>query len=201
MEPFNQSLFLWLNAPEHPSTSVVALAVFLAEWLIWAVPAVIGIGWLRGNENTRKTMLVATASGMLALLINQIIGLAWSHPRPFTGSYPHPPRSRFVVPKRSLDAVVGRCNQLLDTARLTKARRHLGLAWRTHLLGAHLPGGPFPARHARGCRGGCIQCLADVACRRLVFGAHLPVGHPHPPLAFRQADRAGMGSRVNLWPG
>jgi hypothetical protein len=29
---------------------------------------------------TRKALLVATASGLLGLLTNQIIGLAWSHP-------------------------------------------------------------------------------------------------------------------------
>lgn len=41
------------------------------------------IGWFRGGEPTRKTMLVASASGLLGLLINQIIGLACLHPRPF----------------------------------------------------------------------------------------------------------------------
>ena len=83
MESLNQTLFLWLNAPEHPSALALTLATFLAEQLIWAVPLLIGIGWLRGGEPTRKTMLVASASGLLGLLINQIIGLAWLHPRPF----------------------------------------------------------------------------------------------------------------------
>ncbi|EDZ99702.1 phosphoesterase PA-phosphatase related [Burkholderia sp. H160] len=83
MELLNQTLFLWLNAPEHPSALALTLATFLAEWLIWAVPLLIGIGWLRGNETTREKMLVATAAGLLGLLVNQIIGLAWSHPRPF----------------------------------------------------------------------------------------------------------------------
>jgi undecaprenyl-diphosphatase len=83
MEHLNQTFFLWLNAPEHPNALVVTLATFFAEWLIWAVPILIGIGWLRGNVNTRKALLVATASGLLGLLTNQIIGLAWSHPRPF----------------------------------------------------------------------------------------------------------------------
>jgi undecaprenyl-diphosphatase len=67
----------------------VALATVLAEWLIWTVPVLIGICWLRGSENTRKTMLVATASGLLGLLVNQIIGLAWMHPRPFMISLGH----------------------------------------------------------------------------------------------------------------
>jgi undecaprenyl-diphosphatase len=83
MESLNQTLFLWLNAPEHPSALALTLANFLAERLIWAVPLLIGIGWLRGSKTTRKTMLVATAAGLLGLFINQIIGLVWSHPRPF----------------------------------------------------------------------------------------------------------------------
>lgn len=83
MELLNQTLFLWLNAPEHPSALALTIAVFFAERLIWAVPLVIGIGWLRGSESTRKAMLIATASALLGLLTNQVIGLAWLHPRPF----------------------------------------------------------------------------------------------------------------------
>ncbi|WP_442866151.1 hypothetical protein, partial [Aeromonas sp. QDB04] len=41
MESLNQTLFLWLNAPEHPSALALTLAVFFAERLIWAVPLVI----------------------------------------------------------------------------------------------------------------------------------------------------------------
>lgn len=83
MEALNHALFLWLNAPEQPNTLALTLAIPLAERLIWAVPILVGIGWLCGNENTRRSMLVATASGMLGLLVNQIIGLVWTHPRPF----------------------------------------------------------------------------------------------------------------------
>jgi len=53
MEPRNQAFFLWLNAPEHPNTLVVTLAISFAEWLLWAAPALIGISWLCGNENAR----------------------------------------------------------------------------------------------------------------------------------------------------
>ena len=76
MESLNHTLFLWLNAPEHPNAWVLALAIFFAKHLIWAVPLAISIGWLRGHEGTRKAMLVATAAGVLGLLINQAIGLA-----------------------------------------------------------------------------------------------------------------------------
>jgi undecaprenyl-diphosphatase len=61
----------------------VALALFCGEWLIWCVPASLALGWLGGSDRTRKAMLVAAMSGILALLVNQCIGLAWPHPRPF----------------------------------------------------------------------------------------------------------------------
>jgi undecaprenyl-diphosphatase len=83
MEHLNQTLFTWLNASHHPYGMVIILAIFLAEWLIWLVPASIGLCWLRGDAALRKTMLVASISGLLALLFAQLIGLAWMHPRPF----------------------------------------------------------------------------------------------------------------------
>lgn len=83
MEDLNHALFIWLNAPEHPSTALLTLAIFFAEYAIWVIPALIGIVWLRGGEHTRKVLLEATASGLAGLLINQIIGLIWQHPRPF----------------------------------------------------------------------------------------------------------------------
>lgn len=83
MEAVNQTLFLWINAPARPNILGLTLAIFLAEWLIWAVPVAIGTGWLRGNGKTRQMMLVATTSGLVGMLINQLVGLVWSHPRPF----------------------------------------------------------------------------------------------------------------------
>ena len=60
-----------------------ALSLFFAEWLIWAIPLLIGVGWLCGHEPTRKTLLIATASGVLGLLTSQLVSLLWWHPRPF----------------------------------------------------------------------------------------------------------------------
>lgn len=44
MEKFNQALFLFLTASEHPSAAVVALAQGLANYAIWIVPAVLILG-------------------------------------------------------------------------------------------------------------------------------------------------------------
>lgn len=83
MNDFNHALFLWLNAPEHPSAALLSVATFFAEYAIWMIPALIGIVWLRSGEHTRKVLLEATVSGLAGLLINQLIGMLWQYPRPF----------------------------------------------------------------------------------------------------------------------
>lgn len=79
----NQSLFLWMNAPQHPDAAVLTIATFFAQFAIWSIPLIITVGWLFNGEHTRKRLVLASASGMAGLLINQIIGLVWQHPRPF----------------------------------------------------------------------------------------------------------------------
>ncbi len=83
MESLNRILFLWLNAPEYPNPLLLELGRLFGEYAIGFVPALIGIGWLRGTEHTRKVLLNATASGLAGLFINQMVGLIWQHPRPF----------------------------------------------------------------------------------------------------------------------
>ena len=83
MENLNHALFLWMNAPEIPNTLLLGIATFFAEYAIGVIPVLIAIGWLRGSEHTRKVLLEATAAGLAGLLINQMIGSLWLHPRPF----------------------------------------------------------------------------------------------------------------------
>lgn len=83
MEHLNQSLFLLLNAAPGASEIVVETARFLADSLIWVVPAGLILGWMRGSSATRQVLIAATVSGLAGLLINQLIGLVWYHPRPF----------------------------------------------------------------------------------------------------------------------
>lgn len=83
MENINHLLFLWLNAPEQPAAPILLLAIFLAEWMIWAIPLYLGIGWRFGDKTLRKSLLMASASGVVALVISQLVGALWPHPRPF----------------------------------------------------------------------------------------------------------------------
>lgn len=147
MESLNHKLFLWLNAPEHPGALLLTLAIFFAERLIWAIPLLIGIGWLRGSENTRKTLLVATASGLLGLLISQFIGLAWSHSRPFMigmghNLIPHAADSSFPSDHLTLWWSVA-FSLLLQrrtrSAGLALASLGIPIAWARIYLGVHFP--------------------------------------------------------------
>lgn len=82
MEHLNQSLFLLLNAGPNSPATAVNVARFLAEWLVWIVPVGLTLGWLRGSQATRQVLVSSTISGLAGLLINQLIGLVWYHPRP-----------------------------------------------------------------------------------------------------------------------
>ena len=149
MEVLNHALFLRLNAPEHPSTLLLAIATFFAEYAIWVLPAIIGFGWLRGGEHTRKVLLEATASGLAGLLINPIIGLVWQHPRPFMiglghSLIPHAADSSFPSDHLTLLWAVAfsfLMYRSLRMAGLALALALLGLpvAWARTYLGVHFP--------------------------------------------------------------
>lgn len=147
MEDLNHALFLWLNAPDHPSPLLLDTAIFFAEYVIWALPAIIGIGWLRGREHTRKVLLEATASGLAGLLINQIIGLVWQHPRPFMIGLghtliPHAADSSFPSDHLTLLWAVAFSFLMHRSPRmagLSLALLGLPVAWARIYLGVHFP--------------------------------------------------------------
>ena len=147
MEDVNQSLFLLINAPAHPDASMLLLAHLLADYAIWLIPIGLIGGWLWGGENIRRVMLLATLAGLLGLLINQLIGLIWQHPRPFMiglghSFSHHSPESSF--PSDHLTLLWAVAFSLLpqpSTRRAGAALTLLGLpvAWARIYLGVHFP--------------------------------------------------------------
>jgi undecaprenyl-diphosphatase len=83
METLNRSLFSLINASTQPESAIVTLAMLFGEYAIWLVPATLVLRWLRGNDIVRQRLTEASASALLALLVAQIIGVMWPHPRPF----------------------------------------------------------------------------------------------------------------------
>ncbi len=147
IESLNDSLFLLINASASPPPSLLATARLCADGLIWLVPAVLVAGWLRGRERTRKWLLEAAAAGLLGLFINQLIGLAWMHPRPFMIGLghtfiPHAADSSFPSDHVTLTWAVAA--SLLAHRRTRAAGAALGLlcmplAWSRIYLGVHFP--------------------------------------------------------------
>ncbi|UGQ48848.1 phosphatase PAP2 family protein [Massilia endophytica] len=89
MEHLNYTLFTLINAPADPSQSMLWLAKLFGIYAIYAVPALIAVGWLRGSDERRKAMLMATAAAVVGLCISNAIGQLWPHPRPFVISLGH----------------------------------------------------------------------------------------------------------------
>ena len=83
MDELNNSLFLLINATAEPDAAGLVIAKLLAEQTIWLVPVGLVAGWLIGNEARRKILFSAAVAGFVGLLLSQVIGLLWTHPRPF----------------------------------------------------------------------------------------------------------------------
>jgi undecaprenyl-diphosphatase len=147
MEHIDQSLFMFFNAGDHPSTLLVMLARILAEDLVWLIPVGLVLGWLRGSTGFRHVLVSATLAGLTGLMINQLIGLVWYHPRPFAMGIgrtliPHAADSSFPSDHLTLIWSIG-------MALLFRVRtRAIGLlivlagipvAWARIYLGVHFP--------------------------------------------------------------
>ncbi len=147
MEALNRSLYLAINAPDHPAALVVAAAAIFGEYAIWIVPAMVGLGWLRGDTSTRKILLEATASALSGLFANQLIALVWQHPRPFmiglgNTLIPHVADSSF--PSDHLTLLWAVAFSLLMQGRsrrvgLALALLGIPMAWARIYLGVHFP--------------------------------------------------------------
>lgn len=83
LEAFNQALFLMINATASTPVWQINAARFIADYVIYLIPLSLVAMWLSGDERQRDTAVRVCSVTLLALGINQIIGLVWPHPRPF----------------------------------------------------------------------------------------------------------------------
>ncbi|WP_341316084.1 phosphatase PAP2 family protein [Paraburkholderia sp. IMGN_8] len=83
LEAFNQALFLMINATASTPVWQINAARFIADYVIYLIPLSLVAMWLSGDERQRDTAVRVCGVTLLALGINQIIGLVWPHPRPF----------------------------------------------------------------------------------------------------------------------
>ena len=191
MEHLNQAIFLLLNAGPHSSPTTVDVARLLAESAIWLVPVGLVLGWLHGSMTIRKVLLGAAVAGLAGLLLNQIIGLMWYHPRPFEAGIgrtliQHVQDSSFPSDHLTLIWAVATSFALHKRTRLAGwilALIGLPVAWARIYLGVHFPAdmlgalvvGLFSAGFVRRLEGrfaeplmGWLQPLYRKACASLI---------------------------------
>lgn len=146
IETVNRAIFLALNATPRTPHDLVAAGIFIANDAILLAPIVLACLWLMGGDERRELALRACAAGFLALGINQLIGLAWYHPRPFAIELghtflPHASDSSFPSDHATLLSA-------LSFAFLYGGKRQLGLfmlivdlavAWARVFIGVHFP--------------------------------------------------------------
>lgn len=147
MEELNRALFLLLNAPQAPDRVPLAIATFFAEYAIWLIPSGFVAVWLRAGDGARKGLLQASAAVLVALLVNQLIGLVWQHPRPFMIGLGHSHLAHVAdssFPSDHLTLLWAVAFSLLAQPRLRLAGLALAalglpVAWARIYLGVHLP--------------------------------------------------------------
>lgn len=147
MESLNQTIFLFLNAPAQVDPFALGVSTFLAEGVIWLVPAGLLMGWLLSDDTTRRAMIEATLASVAALLLAQLIGIVWEHPRPFMIAMGHThlvhaADSSFPSDHLTLWWTVSfslMTHRWLRAIGLTLSVFGIGIAWARIYLGVHFP--------------------------------------------------------------
>lgn len=146
LEAFNQALFLMINAT--PSTPVwqIDMARMIADYVIYLVPLSLIAIWVFGAERQREAAVRALCVTLLALGLNQIVGLVWPHPRPFVIGIghtflEHAPDSSFPSDHGTIFASVALTLLLGGVRRYGVAILLAGLAvaWARVFVGVHFP--------------------------------------------------------------
>lgn len=146
IETLNQAFFLKLNAAPGTAAWIINSAIFIANGLIYLIPVLLVGLWLYDSDGRRNVALRACLVAMLGVGVNQVIGLAWEHPRPFAIGLGHawiqhaadssfPSDHMTIFTGIGISLLLGR-EVLLG--RLTLAAG-LCVAWSRIFLGVHYP--------------------------------------------------------------
>ena len=146
IEAFNQSLFLRINAGVNTPPWALDTAIVLADDLIYLIPVLLLVLWLWGDGARRNQAIKACLVTLLALGVNQVIGLVWPHPRPFMVGLghawvSHAADSSFPSDHMTVFAGIGLTLLFGGAFRLAAAVLMAGLAvaWTRVFLGVHFP--------------------------------------------------------------
>lgn len=146
IETLNRTLFLKLNAGAGAPPWLIDAAIGVADYLIYLIPLVLLGMWLAGGRMRRDLALKAVLVTLLALGMNQLIGLVWQHPRPFVVGIghtwiAHAADSSFPSDHMTVFAAIGLSLLFAGAVRLAVAVLAAGcaVAWARIFLGVHFP--------------------------------------------------------------
>lgn len=83
IELVNRAFFMAINAGTDTARWMIDGSAFVANDLIYLIPILLCAMWLWGSDARRNAAFRAFLTAMLGLGLNQVIGAAWPHPRPF----------------------------------------------------------------------------------------------------------------------
>ena len=146
MGDLNETLFLALNASADASPLTVALAIGAAKYLVLVIPALLLIGWLGGGARQRFVALAGLAALLIAMSLNQLVGMVAYSPRPFVLGLGHTlidhrPSSSFPSNHATVCFTLAAVLAIYAEFSLAWAIAGLGavVAWSRVYLGIHFP--------------------------------------------------------------
>lgn len=146
MEHLNQALFLWINASD-PATTSLLIGRLLATSLVYLFPLYLVLNWLRADAAGREALLQAILSAIIAMVLSWAIAKVWYHPRPFVVGLGHQylaHKATASFPSNHLSFIWAICAGLYLHPVRRRAALILGIigllvAWARIYLGVHWP--------------------------------------------------------------
>lgn len=86
MDPFDRSLFLFLNGYAGRSAALDALGVLFGQYGIFLFAALMLVLWFalpRRSAGDRRLLIYGGVAALIGLLVNYVISHLWYRPRPF----------------------------------------------------------------------------------------------------------------------
>ncbi len=146
LENLNRTWFLHINGSGDTPHWLITAAIGIAVVLLYLIPVLLAALWLWGGHERRRLAANACLAMLVALAINQGIGLFWYHPRPFMLGLGHlwlNHAANFSFPSNHMTAFasVGLALLIGGATRLAVIVLAAGaaVAWARVFLGVHFP--------------------------------------------------------------
>lgn len=83
MDALNLQLFAWIHQGSGQQPLLDALAIFFSETGPYLLMGALVLLWFVANDQRRSTLLESTEAAAFGLMLNQLLGLVYFHPRPY----------------------------------------------------------------------------------------------------------------------